>query len=84
MAKRRRRTEQWAFSGEGHTRPDGHSLDGINFAAMAYHATVVEVFIASPGDTNQERLALSQAVSDWNSTFGRQRGVTLEPFAVGT
>lgn len=42
--------------------------------------TGVLVLIASPGDTFDERAAVSDALNDWNITRGRRDGVALLPW----
>lgn len=46
---------------------------------MAYQATVVRVFIASPGDVPEERDAIRSVVADWNAVHGVTRKIILEP-----
>lgn len=48
---------------------------------MPYQATIVRVFIASPGDIPSERNLIRSIVSDWNSIHGSTRRIFLE--AVG-
>lgn len=40
----------------------------------------VLVLIASPGDTDQERAAVAQALNDWNINRGRREGAALLPW----
>jgi hypothetical protein len=47
---------------------------------MPQAMTGVLILIASPGDTYEERLAVSQALMDWNVTRGRRDGVALLPW----
>lgn len=42
-------------------------------------ATVYEVLIASPGDVQQEREILVQALAEWNSAHSRATGIILQP-----
>jgi len=44
-----------------------------------YSATALEVLIASPSDTTEQRLAIREAVIDWNSSNSRYLGVVLLP-----
>lgn len=44
-----------------------------------YNANVIEVLVASPGDTNNQRETIRQAVLRWNSTESRHFGVVLLP-----
>ncbi len=44
-----------------------------------YDAKVLEVFIASPSDTTQQRGAIHDAVIRWNETESRHLGVVLLP-----
>lgn len=44
-----------------------------------YQATVLEVFIASPSDTGEQREAIHDAVVRWNETESRHLGVVLLP-----
>lgn len=46
---------------------------------MAYQATVVRVFIASPGDVPDERDAIRSVVADWNAVHSLSRKIILEP-----
>ncbi len=41
-------------------------------------AQIVSVFIASPGDVNEEREIVRQVCRDINRTFGKQMGIRLE------
>src|SRR5688500_12688313 len=45
---------------------------------MARHAKMLTVFVASPGDVAQEREAVAEVISEFNSTWGRRLGVFLE------
>lgn len=44
-----------------------------------YDAKVLEVLIASPSDTGDQRETIRQAVVRWNSTESRHFGVVLLP-----
>ncbi len=44
-----------------------------------YKATAIEVLIASPGDTEDQRDAIRQAIIRWNSIESRHFGVVLLP-----
>jgi hypothetical protein len=44
-----------------------------------YDATVLEVFVASPSDTTEQRAAIHDAVVRWNETESRHIGVVLLP-----
>ena len=44
-----------------------------------YDAKVLEVFIASPSDTTEQRAAIHDAVIRWNETESRHLGVVLLP-----
>lgn len=44
-----------------------------------YTATVLDVFIASPGDTTAQREIIRRAVVDWNASNSRVFGVVLLP-----
>ncbi len=44
-----------------------------------YDATVLEVFIASPSDTGEQRQVIHDAVVRWNETESRHLGVVLLP-----
>lgn len=46
---------------------------------MAYQATIIRVFIASPGDVPQERESIRSVVADWNAVHGATRKIILEP-----
>ena len=41
---------------------------------MPQQMTGVLVLIASPGDTVDERIAVSEALADWNVVRGRRQG----------
>ena len=45
---------------------------------MAKSHTILQVFIASPGDVDPERAALEGVVSEFNLTWGDKHGVRLE------
>lgn len=47
---------------------------------MPFHATVVQVLIASPGDTQAERTAILTEASRWNGRHARGRGFVLSPW----
>lgn len=47
---------------------------------MPFHATVVQVLIASPGDTQQERIAILTQASRWNGRHARGRGFVISPW----
>lgn len=47
---------------------------------MPFHATVVQVLIASPGDTQAERTAILSQASRWNGRHGRGRAFVLSPW----
>ena len=44
---------------------------------MPHHLTGVLVLIASPGDAIDERIAVSEALTDWNVIRGRRHGAAL-------
>lgn len=44
---------------------------------MRQQMTGVLVLIASPGDTVDERIAVSEALADWNVVRGRRQGAAL-------
>lgn len=44
---------------------------------MAYPATALEVFIASPSDVPAERTAVREVVAEWNAIHSRERGIAL-------
>lgn len=46
---------------------------------MPYTATVYKVFIASPGDLNEERNIARQVVLDWNNIHAESRQIVLFP-----
>lgn len=45
---------------------------------MAKSHTLLQVFIASPGDVGNERMLLADVVSEFNKTWGSRNRVTLE------
>lgn len=47
---------------------------------MPFHATVVQVLIASPGDTQAERTAILTDASRWNGRNAQGRGFILSPW----
>lgn len=46
---------------------------------MPFSATVYNVLIASPSDVPSERLAIAQALHDWNSLNAQNEGMMLQP-----
>lgn len=46
---------------------------------MPFSATVYNVLIASPSDVPSERLAIAQALHDWNSLNAQNEGMILQP-----
>ncbi len=46
---------------------------------MPFSATVLKVFIASPGDVADERRAIRQVVAEWNAVHAEDRGTVLLP-----
>lgn len=46
---------------------------------MSYTADVLRVFIASPGDVHEERLAVVDALSSWNNVFSLPLKTVLSP-----
>lgn len=47
---------------------------------MPFHATVVQVLVASPGDTQAERTAILSQASRWNGRHARGRAFVLSPW----
>lgn len=47
---------------------------------MPFHATVVQVLVASPGDTQAERTAILTQASRWNGRHARGRAFVLSPW----
>lgn len=47
---------------------------------MAFDAHVLKVFIASPGDTSEERDAVSEALQGWNAARAEKEQVVLFPW----
>lgn len=47
---------------------------------MAFHATVVQVLIASPGDTSDARRGILEAFSRWNGRHAQGRSFVLSPW----
>ncbi len=43
-----------------------------------YKATVIEIFIASPSDVQQERAMVREVINDWNSLNSKSRKVVLK------
>lgn len=48
---------------------------------MPFDATVLQVMIASPSDVRQERLAIKEALQEWNSIHAVDRKIILLPRA---
>lgn len=46
---------------------------------MSYTATVYKVFIASPGDLNEERAIAREVILDWNNVHAESRQIILLP-----
>jgi hypothetical protein len=46
---------------------------------MAFDAHVVEVLIASPGNTGRGRAAIEKALRSWNATSAQDSGIVLVP-----
>lgn len=46
---------------------------------MPFSATVYNVLIASPSDVPEERMAIAQALHDWNSLNSQVEGMMLQP-----
>lgn len=44
-----------------------------------YKATVIKIFIASPGDVQKERVLIREAISEWNSINAFHRKIILQP-----
>lgn len=51
---------------------------------MAYHATVIRVMIASPGDVETERQVVREVLHDWNDVNAATSRVFLAPVGWGT
>ncbi len=47
---------------------------------MTFHATVVQVLVASPGDTQAERTAILAETSRWNGRYARGREFVFSPW----
>lgn len=47
---------------------------------MTFHATAVQVLVASPGDTQEERTAILSEASRWNGRHARGRGFVISPW----
>ena len=45
---------------------------------MAYNATVYKIFIASPGDTREERDIVEQIIHDWNIVHASDKHIVLQ------
>lgn len=45
---------------------------------MARTESVMTIFLASPGDVNEERNRLEDGIADWNRTWARNLGIRLE------
>lgn len=45
---------------------------------MAKTRTILEIFVASPGDVKDERTLLDDVISEFNKTWGSRHGVTLD------
>jgi hypothetical protein len=48
---------------------------------VSYNATVIEAFIASPSDVEQERRIVREVIAEWNAVYARDRSVVLLPVA---
>ena len=46
---------------------------------MAYRSTVFEVMIASPGDVEEERSIIREAILEWNVSHSRHASIILKP-----
>lgn len=46
---------------------------------MAYHATILNVMIASPSDVTEERKLVRDAIYEWNAIHSKQFGIMLNP-----
>ncbi len=46
---------------------------------MSYHATVLNVMIASPSDVAAERGLVREIVHEWNAVHSYSRGIVLQP-----
>ncbi len=53
---------------------------GLYRGLMPFHATVIQVLIASPGDTQAERIAILTDASRWNGRNAQGRGFILSPW----
>lgn len=48
---------------------------------MSYHATAIQVMIASPSDVATERRIVADVIHEWNAINSEDRGVVLMPLA---
>jgi len=51
----------------------------FDYSEAMYHAKVLEVLVASPSDTQEQRSAIHDAIVRWNETESRHLGVVLLP-----
>lgn len=47
---------------------------------MTFPATVVQVLVASPGDTTEAREAILEVAARWNGNHARDRGIVFSPW----
>lgn len=47
---------------------------------MTFHATVVTVLLAAPGDTSEPRAAILEEVARWNGRYANGRGFVFSPW----
>ena len=47
---------------------------------MPYNARIFQIFIASPGDVEQEREIVTEVIHEWNNLNARERSLVLLPF----
>lgn len=47
---------------------------------MPFHTTAVQVMLASPGDTSEQRAEILAAVARWNGRYAQMRGFVITPW----
>lgn len=67
-----------AMAGQNHSLGSYRSTNN-ECGARADHTLILQVFIASPGDTRDELDRVERAIADWNPLNAQSRGVMLRP-----
>lgn len=66
--------------GPHHRGVEGRRTVAYSLASMTFHATVVTVLLAAPGDTNEARAAILEEVARWNGRYAKGRGFVFSPW----